>query len=109
MDQGIGPLFECYSNAPLRSVPSCAYPPGDVLARFDWNSNPISLPENEPTDTAGAISPRNEPGSVGATPVPIPRETGGPLASHSARKSTSAGVLLGPKNWNVSITGTFFT
>jgi len=27
-----------------------AYPRGDVLARSDWNSNPISLPENTPVE-----------------------------------------------------------
>jgi len=47
--------------------------------------------------------------AVGATDPPIPRDTGAPLASHSARKSTIPGVLFGPKNWNVSMTGTFLT
>src|SRR5262245_33649594 len=95
---------------PFRSVPICAQPCGDVLAPgFDVNSKPNSWPEHEIVETAGAISPRKAAGSVGGTASPLPRGTAGPVASHSARKSTRAGVSFGPKNWNVSMTGRFFT
>ena len=50
------------------------------------------------------MSPRNAPGSCGPTASPKPRATAGPVALHSTRMSTNAGVSLGPKNWNESIT-----
>jgi hypothetical protein len=79
--------------------------PGESTSRFDWNSNPISLPGNETTDTAYADL-AEERTDLGATPVPIPGKQAGRFPP--ARKSTSAG-MPGSKNWNVSITGTFFT
>ena len=94
-DCSFGPLVQYYRNAPFRSVPSCAYPRGEELASsLVSNSNPISSPENEPVETARANSPRNARGSVGGTALPIPRGKAGPVASHSTRKSTWAGVSL---------------
>jgi hypothetical protein len=81
-----------------------------VLApRFDWNSKPIWSPKHSIVESAGAISPSNAAGSVGGTEAPEPRGTAGPVAFQTARKSTRAGASLGPKNWNVSITGMFLT
>jgi hypothetical protein len=57
-------------------------------------------------ERAGAMSPMNAAGSVSATASPLPRRSNGPLARHSIRKLTDAGIWFGPKNWNESITGT---
>jgi hypothetical protein len=58
----------------------------------------------KPVERAGAMSPRNAAGSVGGTVLPLPRGTKGSVARHSTRQLIDAGVWLGPKNWNESIT-----
>jgi hypothetical protein len=80
-----------------------------VAPRFDSKVKPNSSPEHEIVETTGAIWPTNAAGSVGGTASLLPRATSGPVASHSARKLTRPGVLFGPKNWKVSITGRSFT
>src|SRR5262245_8279575 len=63
------------------------------LRWFDSNAKPNSSPENEPVETADAISPRNAPGCVAATAEPIPCGTRLPLARGVGAAEATPGTV----------------
>jgi hypothetical protein len=73
-------------------------------AGFDRKLKPNSSAVNAAIDSATANDPRKAAGSGGGTPLPLPRFTGGPVASHSTCMLTVTGVPIPLRNWKLSMT-----